>query len=396
MLFWNIRYLDRTDRKSKNRRLVLQTETLDSAMRAAIEFVAENRSSKTDREIVKYRHLFLESDPESGYGDLDGVGRILCVGPHRYYEDQTGAEISADELIQILTNDPDAQARPPGAKQYDVDLMLSDPRPVPIAEVTLDPEEVRILGYFVRDLRELCDSAFMQDSPGAIDLDDYSLETAASDEEIRSFVTIFRRLYMTGKHDPASFVKAVAVFIKALDDHPFATWVACIKKEYESHLESIPDIFPLSQSHALTFTTKRLIDVFLYTQYAHQPDDRRQRQFEECLDECYGKRTVLTWIFLSEIWKLSIEVGNAGKLIAWWFKHYCDHHGLTPDILNSLRDDHFGLGDTEKEKDRAARLFREKAEDLAMELWKKNGRPEGGPTQFLASARAQLAEVLQN
>lgn len=256
----------------------------------------------------------------------------------------------------------------------------------------------------MRDLKELSDSAFMRDGPGTIHssgtlalspTSNHTIETAASDEEIRSFVTIFRRLYMTGRHDPASFTKAVPVFVKALADHLHAKWVASVEKEYRDHLDSVPDLRPFLQPGTCTFTSKRLIDVFLYTQYAHQPDEDRQEQFRECLLQVHGNCFFLTWMFLTEMWKRSIDMLNAGKVIARWFWRYCEHHGISPDVLASLRDDHKGLGAAEKKGDRRARLFRERMEQLAMDLWKQNGRPEGGPTQFLPAAREALTKKLQ-
>jgi hypothetical protein len=282
--------------------------------------------------------------------------------------------------------------------------MLAATQPIPIAEVQLDAEEIRLFGYFVRDLQEAKDSAFMKDGPGTLKTSELgllspsstpTLVTAANDEEIRSFVMIFRRLYMTGRHDPASFSKIIPIFTKALGNHPRSKWVEGVAKEYKKHLDSIPDFRPLIRSGTCTFTTKRLIDVFLYTQYAHQPNDERERQFGECLQEVHGKRVVLTWMFLVEMWKCYLEIGNAGRVIAWWFNRYCEHHGISPDVLNSLRDDHTGLGVVEKEADRQARMFREKTDEIAMELWKASGSPVGGHSQFVSTASRQLTQRLK-
>jgi hypothetical protein len=305
-------------------------------------------------------------------------------------------------MAQILTGSPTARVFPSGAQQHDIELMLAEPKPIPLASVSLSPEDTRLLGYYVRDLQEMMNSAFMKDGPGSLKSSsgfmspssNPTLETAATDDEIRSFVTIFRRLYM--EKEPANFQKAVSVFLKALADHPYSKWVEDTAKQYENHLASVPEARPFVPPGICTFTTKRLIDVFLYTQYAHQPDERRQRQFGECLTELHGKRAVLTWMYLTEMWKCALEMGNAGRVIAWWFKHYCDHHSVSPDVLNSLRDDHSGLGAAEKEEDRRKRLFREKVEQLAADLWEQAGRPNGGPSQFLVSARAQLMDALQH
>jgi hypothetical protein len=242
----------------------------------------------------------------------------------------------------------------------------------------------------------------MKDGPGIIRSSGYMLlpldvapvvETAVTDDEIRSFVTIFRRLYMD--KEPANFKRAVVVYVKALGDHPHAKWVAGVAREYESHLACAPVSARFVQANACTFTTKRVVDVFLYTQYAHQPDEQRQRQFNECLNQVHGKRSVLTWMFLTELWKCGLEISNAGRVIADWFKHYCDRHGVLPNIVNSLRQDHLGLGSVEKKEDQKARLFREAVEGIEMELWKQAGRPEGGPVQFRAMAREQLSRALR-
>ena len=221
------------------------------------------------------------------------------------------------------------------------------------------------------------------------------LETAVTDDEIRSFVTIFRRLYMTGKNDPASFLRMTGVFTRAVGDHPYGAWITGVADEYQTRLDSTPDMRPILQAGTYTFTAKRLIDVFLYTQYAHQPSKQRQRQFNECLRQLQGKRSLLTCMFLLELRKCSVLIIRAGRGIAHWVSLYCDHHEVEPDVLHSLRLDHPGLGTAEKDEARRERLFREKAEELAMELWKQNERPEGGPAQFLPIAREKLGRALE-
>ena len=401
MLFWKIRYLDRTDKQFKDRYLYLNTTALDALSRATVELVAENKSSKSDRDILKYRHLFVEGTVDCMPGNPDDWDRFSTVGPSEYLEDETGREITHDEMAQIVTGSPSARVIPSGARQHDIDLMLAEPKPVPLVGVSLSPEETRLLGYFVRDLREMLNSAFMKDRPGSIKSSsgflslssNPTLETPATDDEIRSFVTIFRRLYM--EKEPANFQKSVAVFVKALGDHPHSKWVDGTAKQYESHLAAVPDARPFAPPGTCTFTTKRLIDVFLYTQYAHQRDEKRQRQFGDCLAELNGKQAFLTWMFLTEMWKCALEIGNAGRIIDRWFKHYCDHHCVSPDVLNSLRDQHSGLGAAEKGEDRRERLFREKVEQLAVELWEQAKRPAGGPTQFIPAANEQLQQMLQ-
>jgi len=394
MLSWKIRYLDKTDKRFKDRYLELNTESLEPAARAAVELIVESKSSRTERGILKFRHLFVERTLEEVSVGCNVADSLTSVFLHDYFEDETGREISRNEMARIMTGSPTAIAIPPGAKQHDIDLMLAEPKPVPLVEVSLSADEVRLLGYFVRDLKEMLNSTFMKDSPAQLtwSAGNVTVETAASDDEIRSFVTIFRRLYMRG--DPASFLNAVTIFAKALADHSRGKWVAGTAQEYQQILESAPDCRPFIAPGTCTFTTKRLIDVFLYTQYAHQPDADRQRQFLECLTELRGNRDLLTGMFLTEMWKLALVVGNAGRVVAGWFTNYCNHHRVSPDVLASLSDQHPGLGAVEKDKDRRARLLQQKTVQLADELWQLAGCPNGGSALYLAQAREQLMNAV--
>jgi len=393
-LFWKIRYLDRTDKQFKDRNLYLSTKSLDPVTRAAFEYIAENRTPKIEREVLKYKHLFVEDNADrDNPADRD---KFSTVGPSEYLEDETGKEITQDELAQILTGSSTARVIPRGAKQHDIDLMSVEDKPIPLAEVSLNNEEIRLLGYFARDLQEMLNSAFLKDTPCS--LISYGrntkLETAATDEEIRSFVMIFRRLYMTSDNDPANFSRIVPIFVKAIGSHPYGKWVEGAANEYKRRLDSPPDDRPFASSGRCKLTTKLLIDVFLYTQYAHQPNEKRQRQFKECLVEVDGDKNLLTYLFLSEIWKRSLEIGNVGKLISWWFKRYCDHHGVSPDVLDSLYNCHIGIGTAEKERDRQERILEEKVQQLASELWAEAGYTHGGPSQYCNLAREQLTKLL--
>src|SRR5207249_3624895 len=173
--------------------------------------------------------------------------------------------------------------------------------PLPIAKASLSETDLRVLAYFKRDLLEMLRAPFYKEGPGTLDLSgcegSCTLHTAVTDDEIRSFVTIFRRLYMA--NEPSNFLKAVAVFAKATVGHPLGKWIEAAGKEYVAKLQRPPESFPLPQS--VSFTQKRLIDVFLYTQYAHQPDDGRQRQFQECLQQLGGDRALLTFLFLEKL-----------------------------------------------------------------------------------------------
>ena len=62
LMFWRIRYLDSRDRCFKDRDLWLDTDTLDPVVKAAVEFAHDTKESNRGREILRYRHLFHESN----------------------------------------------------------------------------------------------------------------------------------------------------------------------------------------------------------------------------------------------------------------------------------------------------------------------------------------------
>src|ERR1051326_2625913 len=398
LLLWKIRYYDRADKKFKHRHLYLDTQTLDAVTRAAVELVVESKTGN-DRDILKYRHLFVEGDPESLGKGPHAWTTGGAVGPSDYLEDQNGKEISEREHAQIVTGSPTARFIPRGAQPHDIDYMLAEKTPVPTASVVLTADETRLMAIFRRDLREMVRSTFLQHGPATIKFTadnpifspqgNPTVETTAKDDEIRSFVMIFRRLYMAGEHDPASFVKIVPIFTKALGNHPLAKWVTGVEQQYQNRLKANPYFPPFVQPGTCTFTTKRLIDVFLYTQYAHQPDEKRQRQFADCLAQLHGKHDVLTFLFLPELSKCADAIRRAGNVIVGWFNSYCEHRGISPDVPESLADKHSGLGVIEKDVDRRARAFEEKAEQLAKAICEQQGQSQGSWRQFLPAARSE-------
>lgn len=399
LIFWRIRYLDRKDRQFKDRDVFLDTSTLPPARRAAVELHMQCREGRSGRDILKSRSLFNEGSVDDvRLGDIVSFRSISLPD---YFEDDTGKEITLAEIGPILTGDPNTVMIPAGAQQHDIDFILAAKEPLPVDGVFLSSEEVRTLGYFARDFEEFRTSPLMKNGVGTLSgggsfsefpSEDCRHETAITDDEIRSSMSIFRRLYMT--NEPAGFLRAVDVFEKALGGHALGKWVRGVANEYTLQLQSPPDSHPLLKSTSLTFRAKRLIDVFVYTQYAHQPSAARQRQFNECLQELGGRPDILTWLFLHEVWTCGIKIGNAGRHIAGWFTRYCEHHSITPDVLKSLRDEHSGLGVLEKSEDRKARLLKESVEELASVLWGEAGKPDGGPSQFHLRAEEQLRQAL--
>src|SRR5690606_4609338 len=115
---------------------------------------------------------------------------------------------------------------------------------------------------------------------------------------------------------------------------------------------------------------------------AHQPDERRRRQFSRCLSEVDNCHDILFYAFLSSIWNCARLICNAGRHISSWYKAYCKENNVTSHMLESLAKMHTGLGSLEPEGEMIARKLRAKAHELAEQLWRENGCPDSGPASF--------------
>lgn len=403
LIFWKIRCLDRATKEFGDRCLYLETTSLDPVSRAAIELAAEAKSQSDRRKFIRYRHLFKEGDLTNVLDDWqkNPSGAFKTAPLDEYFEDESGQEISLDDIGRILTGNPNARMIPSGYEQHDIDLMFAKKEPIDFSTIRLTESDLKVLGYFVRDLRQLESSTLMRQGPGTIKAYGHShaftqgdpvLETAVTAEEIASAVTVFRRLYIGEK---GNFTAATGVFIKTLGDHAYGKWMRGAAKAYHKSLDAIPEPRPFLPQGAATFTRRQLLDVFIYTQYAHQPSSEREQEFAECLQQVQGKKGLLTWMFLTVLWQLGLEIGNAGRPIARFLDAYCDHHGVAPDVLNSLLDDHPGIGTQETEVTRKARLFKERVQQLAEDLWEQAGQPAGGSAQFMAVADEQLRKAME-
>jgi hypothetical protein len=163
------------------------------------------------------------------------------VAPHDYIEDESGREISHSHVVAVLTGNPKAMVVPSNWTRHDIEYAQSERPPIEHDKITLSENDLLVLGYFTRDLEELKKSAFLKDGPGRLYVSNPqtpSLQTAVNDEEIRAFVTTFRRLYM--KREPASFCNAVDVFCTALVDHPLSKWVRGTAESYDDDLSNRP------------------------------------------------------------------------------------------------------------------------------------------------------------
>jgi hypothetical protein len=329
ILFWRIRYLDSGDKQFKNRDLWLDTAELEPVQKAAVELCAETKDPASERKILRFRGLF----QERAYSDaewktlLHKRGKMRSFFLYDYLEDQDGNEVTPKQMAVIITGNPDAVMFPAGVRQHDVDYMRSEHCPIPLDQFKIPTDALGVLGYFARDIREMEMSAFFRDGAPTLFGSTFGgpmVETAVTDEEIRSFVTIFRRLCITKER--GGFSRAVSVFCSYTGDYPMGRWVQGAAKQFEADLASPPQHTLTVAPNGLPFTRKQLIEAFIYTQYLHQPDQKRQQQIKDYLAAVGGKSQLLTWLFLTELWYCGRQMDCVGGVIADFYDNYCECH----------------------------------------------------------------------
>ena len=272
--------------------------------------------------------------------------------------------------------------------------MLGPSIPYDLDSKILSNEELRVLAYFVRDIKSLGSTALVKEGPGTLQAGPYyKIETAVTHEEIRACVAIFRTLYM--ENEPANLKKAASIYIAATQGTPISRWVSAKLDSYQTELMSKAGCMIPEFRSTIAFTTKRIIDVFLYTQFAHQPDERRQRQYGECLTQMNNQHDALMWLFLTELQDCYLRMLTVGNVICHWFDSYCQHRCIEVDYLKSITDSHEGIGKLEKRDDTLKRMYEERVQAIAEKLWEHAGKPAGGPPIFRQDAKNKLDALLE-
>lgn len=389
ILSWSIRYLDTRERRFRDRRLWLNTADLDAATCKAVEATFDmSRSGK--RAMLHFRNLFRE-----GHATCASVGEGWCAfGVADYFEDENGHELSYQQIAVVLTGNPDAMLLPAGFRPHDIEFAIAEKAPIDPSRITLNPKQLRTLAYFSIAIRELQNASFYREGPGSLGgrPGSWVVNTAISWEEIGSFATIFRRLHLDG--DEATLRDAVKVFCTVLSGQPVAKWVRAMADEYLASMDRPLDASPILPPLSLPFTRKLLLEVYYYTQIFHQPGDRRLREYSEYLGAIGGDKSLLVWLFLSELWSCAIELRNVGSVVAEFYDHYCRAHGLSTDALVSPAVIGVGFKTIETRAEHESRVLREKAEELAKSLWETAGHPHGGHAQYLTTALNQLKAAI--
>ncbi len=395
LLLWRIRYIDTRDGQPKDRDLRLDTDTLDPVTKATVEATYDLGDGGTHREMLQFRHLFEEE--KCSKTELSTIHlrhedvNWFCVP--LYFEDEDGKEMTPISMGPAITGDPNTVMLPAGAKEHDVEFMFAPKPDIIIDDIVIPEDDLKVLSYFSRDFREMDAASFMAEKPGTVCTagDVITVKTAMSEDEIRSFVMIFRRLCMA--KEPGNFMKATKVFAETIKPHPLGKWVEGAVEEYRQELNSKLSLPSAPSWGGMNFTRKRLIDVFFYTQYLHQGEDRRERQYEECLEQVNNKPDLLYWLFLVAMWECALHIRAIGAQIASFTEAYCRCHNVNPSAVESASK-HVGMGELEKRHERETRILAENVDKLAKQLWEQDGSPEGGHLPYIDKAKDQLRAAM--
>lgn len=389
--WWPIRYLSPITNKFETKNVYLDTLQLEPVTKCAIELSYEIGGTNK-RTMLPFRSLFNAADqePQTHLTGQKSFNSFIVID---YFEDDNGNDISgmpitinkdgALKTIQLPGIRPNAIQR---SQPREVNASLS------WSTINVSEKQLITLEYFTRDLKELKESAFMKEGPGTLasDNEGHKVKTAVTADDITAFIMTFRRMYM--ENEPANFLTACETY-NQIHENKCSKWVSHYAKEYDYLLSSETE--GINPNKKVAIPRKRLIDVFIYTQYAHQPNERRTKQFLEC-QESIGSDAHFVWLFLTAMWECSISIINGGSEIAAFYEYYCRHHNSEHDVISSVLKLAPGIGSLEKKGVRRARLFREKVEELAMILWQSSCRPVGGPARFFKDAEEQLLSKLDN
>lgn len=286
IICWKVKVVDPTLQTIGDRVLYVDTQQLPPSSQVAIEHEYELKRGGNHRQMLRFREYFKEESPSPSAWESGGGGTFSIPD---YIEDLQGRELALNTIGEVLTGQQGVVVFPPGTSRHVIRYETSENKPIPLDKLTLSTDELQGISYFVRDLRELESAAFFLAGPGTYSSSGV-LQTAVTDEEIRSFVTIFRRLYM--EKDKGNFLRTSKLVCRLLGEHRLAVYINGWVDDYTSALSEPPKIIPFFLSKEVSFDRKRLLDIFIYTQYAHQPDKRRGGQYRDCLLDVGGNESL--------------------------------------------------------------------------------------------------------
>jgi hypothetical protein len=190
---------------------------------------------------------------------------------------------------------------------------------------TLTQDEIDALGFFLRDITEIRASRFCQHNAFSLNSHPERLETIPA-EFIKAFFVVFRRMYMA--QEKGNFVTACDIVAPKVN-----TLIGDIirhhRDEYQTNLNSTPrNVLPFVAG-TVSFTTKELIDAFLYTKIAHQPQPRSIARWKTFVAQV-GTEVRLEFLLYMSVMTLLCHIVNAAGWIEQYRNAYEQLYGFHP------------------------------------------------------------------
>ena len=392
-VLWKIQTFERRTNERSEKWVHLDTATLEPVLRHKVELCLE-RHDGVSREILRYRYLFqdeVDSVQQHWNADQhDEYPRIACVSD--YAEDDAGKEVSLTEIARIVTGNEDVLVVPPGMRPHDIQfyyLAKNTPLPEnPLDHIHLTQQEIDTLACFLRDATELKRERFYLNPPSLHAQGAQQWIETIPVENIRSFVIVFRKMYMTG--EPGNYLKACDAYTQHFLNKRVTDWVSAEKQVYEEFLSKPACLFP-GLGPPYSFTNKRLIDAFLNTRFVHQPQERRIKQFRDCLQEV-GNADRMEFAFYNAMLELARHYSALQWVLSNELPAYLNHTGAGPSFESPPFVNEGGRGSRPTKEEAEARQLHEFAEKLGYELWTNAGKPEGELPGYVARAKSSLRE----
>jgi len=390
-IIWNIFRVNRKNRIKSRVSLFLNLNDCEPKTRIKLEMAIE--SSPKDRSvIIVHKYLFREYSNED-LSNLPKSERVcgICLEPP-YYEDETGQEISMNEAITIEHNIAPQHIVILPHQPYMQNYVLSQDTPCPKNYpqcVNFTEDEIKSLSYFCRDFKELKAKLFYRNPPSFHSSFDGCRLESLSVDQIQAYIMVFRRLYMS--KESGNFLNACTIFASKYYNIRINNWIRGGADEYSSFLNEKP-IFPLQN---FSFNNKSLIDTFLYTKFAHQPDEKKCERYAKMVVEAKNE-LFLEYQFYETLHNAVIIMANTAQFIIPLFEKWQNDSQQKVELLTRpfLNTDGRGTQLTVEEKHQ--NQIQEKSEKLGNELWVQAGSLEGQREKYIASAKNELENLSKN
>jgi hypothetical protein len=166
LLIWSITCVDRQTGVLTRQPYRLDTGTLDSVIKGAVEICIELGSTHLDRRILNFRKYFRLGTLSDLVDWKSQFGQFHVFSTPNYYEDQFGNELFGNDLARAMTGNEQDVLLPSGMAPHDLEYLAADKPAINVAHLTLNQEQIQLLDIFARDLQELRGCAFVQKGPG--------------------------------------------------------------------------------------------------------------------------------------------------------------------------------------------------------------------------------------